>query len=108
MIELSIITDMAVYYAVVIYGACIGVYLHIKALPVSCFQSYILKMAMALPLKFVEGRFVFFRVDKSGNVPGVGLGLSLSKEIINLFNGKIYITSVPNQGSSVFVRFNLD
>ncbi len=50
----------------------------------------------------------FFRVDKSGNVPGVGLGLSLSKEIINLFNGKIYITSVPNQGSSVFVRFNLD
>ena len=50
----------------------------------------------------------FFRVDKSGNVPGVGLGLSLSKEIINLFNGDIYIKSVPNDGSSVFVRFNLD
>ncbi len=50
----------------------------------------------------------FFRVDKTGNVAGVGLGLSLSKEILNLFNSDIYIKSVPNEGSSVFVRFNLD
>jgi len=50
----------------------------------------------------------FFRVDKSGNVPGVGLGLSLSKEIINLFNGDIHISSVPNQGSSVFISLSLD
>ncbi|MEI6746442.1 MAG: ATP-binding protein, partial [Methylococcaceae bacterium] len=50
----------------------------------------------------------FFRVDKSGNVAGVGLGLSLSKEIINLLNGDIYITSVPNQGSSVFISLSLD
>jgi signal transduction histidine kinase len=50
----------------------------------------------------------FFRVDKTGNVPGVGLGLSLSKEIINLLDGDIYIASVPNQGSSVFISLNLD
>jgi signal transduction histidine kinase len=50
----------------------------------------------------------FFRVDKTGNVAGVGLGLSLSKEILNLFNSDIYIKSVRNEGSSVFVRFNLD
>jgi signal transduction histidine kinase len=50
----------------------------------------------------------FFRVDKTGNVAGVGLGLSLSKEIFNLFNGDIYIKSVPNEGSSGFVRFNLN
>jgi signal transduction histidine kinase len=50
----------------------------------------------------------FFRVDKTGNVAGVGLGLSLSKEILNLFNSDIYIKSVPNEGSSVFVRFNSD
>ena len=50
----------------------------------------------------------FFRVDKSGGIPGVGLGLSLSKEIINLLNGDIHITSVPNQGSSVFISLNLD
>lgn len=50
----------------------------------------------------------FFRVDKTGNVAGVGLGLSLSKEIFNLFNSDIVIQSVPNEGSSVFVRFQLD
>ncbi|MGB4499504.1 MAG: ATP-binding protein [Methylococcaceae bacterium] len=50
----------------------------------------------------------FFRVDKTGNVAGVGLGLSLSKEIFNLFNSDIYIKSVPNEGSSVFIRFKLD
>lgn len=50
----------------------------------------------------------FFRVDKTGNIAGVGLGLSLSKEIVTLLNGNIYINSVPKQGSSVFVRFNLD
>lgn len=50
----------------------------------------------------------FFRVDKTGNVAGVGLGLSLSKEIFNLFNSDIYIQSVPNEGSSVIVRFKLD
>ncbi|MEI6746702.1 MAG: transporter substrate-binding domain-containing protein [Methylococcaceae bacterium] len=49
----------------------------------------------------------FFRVDKSGNVAGVGLGLSLSKEIFNLFNSDIYIKSIPNEGSSVFIQFKL-
>ena len=49
----------------------------------------------------------FFRVDKTGNVAGVGLGLSLSKESINLFGGDIRITSVPNKGSSVFIRLNV-
>jgi signal transduction histidine kinase len=50
----------------------------------------------------------FFRVDKTGNVAGVGLGLSLSKEIVTLFNGNIYINSVPKQGSSIFIRFDVD
>ncbi len=49
----------------------------------------------------------FFRVDKSGNVPGFGLGLSLAREIINLFNGDVRIESLPNQGSSVFIILNL-
>ncbi len=49
----------------------------------------------------------FFRVDKSGNVAGIGLGLSLSKEIMQLFNGDIFITSIPNEGSSVFIRLKI-
>lgn len=50
----------------------------------------------------------FFRVDKTGNVAGVGLGLSLSKEIFNLFNSDVYIKSVLNEGSSVFIQFKLN
>ena len=49
----------------------------------------------------------FFRVDKSGNIPGIGLGLTLAKEIMHFLNGDIYIISEPNKGSSVFIRFNL-
>ncbi|MDD2865053.1 MAG: ATP-binding protein [Methylococcales bacterium] len=49
----------------------------------------------------------FFRVDKSGNVPGVGLGLSLAKEIITLFDGEIRIESELGRGSRVFIRLKL-
>jgi signal transduction histidine kinase len=49
----------------------------------------------------------FFRVDKSGNVPGVGLGLSIAKEIINLFNGEIRIESQLGRGSRVFIRLSV-
>ncbi len=46
----------------------------------------------------------FFRVDKSGNVAGVGLGLSLAKEIMYLFDGDVSIFSIPNQETSIFVK----
>lgn len=49
----------------------------------------------------------FFRIDKSGNIPGMGLGLTLAKEIMHFLNGDIYIISQPNEGSSVFIRFYL-
>jgi signal transduction histidine kinase len=49
----------------------------------------------------------FFRVDKSGNIPGIGLGLTLAKEIMHFLNGDIYIISELHKGSSVFIRFNL-
>ncbi len=50
----------------------------------------------------------FFRVDKSGNIPGIGLGLTLVEEIIHFLNGDICIVSQPNQGSRVFIRFNIE
>ena len=49
----------------------------------------------------------FFRVDKSGNIPGIGLGLTIAKEVMQFFNGDIHIISTPNQGSSVILRFNI-
>ncbi len=35
---------------------------------------------------------------------GTGLGVSLSKEIINLHNGKMYYKSVENKGTDVFIE----
>ena len=49
----------------------------------------------------------FYRVDKSGNIPGMGLGLTIAKEIMMFLNGEIHFNSVPNQGSQVVIRFYL-
>mgnify|MGYP000639135969 FL=1 len=49
----------------------------------------------------------FFRVDKSGNLPGIGLGLTIAKEIMFFLNGEIRFNSVINQGSQVVVCFYL-
>ena len=49
----------------------------------------------------------FYRVDKSGNIPGIGLGLTIAKEIMMFLNGEIHFNSVHDQGSQVVVRFYL-
>ncbi|MDO9107086.1 MAG: sensor histidine kinase [Methylovulum sp.] len=45
----------------------------------------------------------FYRADKSGNIPGTGLGLSLAKEILALLDGAITIDSAPGAGTTVTV-----
>ena len=46
----------------------------------------------------------FYRADKSGNIPGTGLGLSLAKEIMTVLNGSIEINSQIGEGSTVRVK----
>ncbi len=48
----------------------------------------------------VEGHY-----EQAG--PGSGLGLHISKQIIEAHNGKIWAESKPNQGSTFFVQFPL-
>jgi signal transduction histidine kinase len=43
----------------------------------------------------------FYRADKSGTVLGTGLGMSIVKEIIELFGGQISLSSEPGQGTTV-------
>lgn len=50
----------------------------------------------------------FYRVDKnrSRNLGGAGLGLTLVKNIIDRHNGKIYVESKINEGSKFILEFN--
>lgn len=41
----------------------------------------------------------FFRADKSGNIPGTGLGVSIVKEIMDLLGGSLEISSELGQGT---------
>jgi signal transduction histidine kinase len=47
----------------------------------------------------------FYRADKSGSIPGSGLGLSITKEIMGLLGGQIQIESEYGQGTRVTMLF---
>ncbi len=49
----------------------------------------------------------FFRSDRSGHIPGTGLGLSLVKEIMNIHGGRIDLDSEPERGTCVTLWFPL-
>lgn len=43
----------------------------------------------------------FYRADKSGNIPGTGLGISIVTEVIQLMGGRIELQSAPGKGTDV-------
>ncbi len=45
----------------------------------------------------------FWRADSSGNIPGTGLGMSISHEIVRLMNGYIEVDSQMDHGSKITV-----
>ncbi|MCV2368489.1 CHASE domain-containing protein [Roseateles oligotrophus] len=49
----------------------------------------------------------FYRADKSGNVLGAGLGMSIVKDILDLLGGELQLSSVPGQGTLVRVLLPL-
>ncbi len=45
----------------------------------------------------------FYRTDRTTNVKGHGIGLSLSQRIINIHNGAVEIESQPGAGTQVTI-----
>jgi signal transduction histidine kinase len=43
----------------------------------------------------------FFRADKSGNIPGTGLGVSIVRELMELMGGHFEVQSRYGEGTSV-------
>jgi signal transduction histidine kinase/HAMP domain-containing protein len=50
----------------------------------------------------------FYRADASGHIPGSGLGMSITKEIIDMHGGEIELDSVPAQGTTVTIRLKAE
>lgn len=51
----------------------------------------------------------FYRADKSRSrkIAGAGLGLAITKEIFDMHKARITVQSKKNNGTTIFVRFNL-
>ncbi len=45
----------------------------------------------------------FYRADTSGRVPGTGLGMSITKEIVEHHKGNISVISAPGEGTQVSI-----
>ncbi len=59
-------------------------------------------------LKGIFSRFKRLGESNELNATGTGLGLSLSKRIVELMNGSIWVTSEPNTGSEFRFRIPLE
>ncbi len=50
----------------------------------------------------------FFQVDNDAAQTGTGIGLALTKELVKLHNGKIFVTSKPGKSSKFTVQLPFD
>ena len=46
----------------------------------------------------------FFQIGEGANQTGTGIGLALTKELVKLHNGKLFVTSKPEKGSKFTVQ----
>jgi signal transduction histidine kinase len=56
----------------------------------------------------IFGDFVRIKNEKTKNITGTGLGLAIVKKLVDNYNGKIEVESVPDSGSTFKVRLPID
>jgi len=70
-------------------------------------QIYVKDTGSGIPKEDIPHLFQkFYRVDNSATrtIGGTGLGLFITKKIIELYSGKIWINSEPNKGTTFFIN----
>lgn len=50
----------------------------------------------------------FYRADKTGSIPGSGLGMSLVREIVNIHGWEVRVSSQLSVGTSVIIRIPVE
>ena len=66
---------------------------------------------LGIPQKAIPHIFErFYRVDKarSREQGGTGLGLAIAKEVVERLNGRIWVNSIENKGSSFYISLPYD
>ncbi len=72
-------------------------------------EIHIVDQGIGMSPDQVEAMFDrFYRADKSGAIPGSGLGMSLVKEIVNIHGWEVIVDSQLDVGTSVTIRVPLD
>ena len=71
-------------------------------------QDYVLYTVkdngIGFDMKDAENIFeLFHRLDNTKNVEGTGIGLAIVKRIVDRNRGKIWVESVPNQGTTFYI-----
>jgi CheY-like chemotaxis protein/nitrogen-specific signal transduction histidine kinase len=75
--------------------------LNSKQIPNGMIRISVTDTGQGIPKEKLETIFApFYRLDKNDpEVEGVGIGLTITKRLVELMGGKIYVDSVPSQGT---------
>lgn len=58
--------------------------------------------------ELIFDRFMQENVSTSRSYEGSGLGLSITKGLVDLLGGKLYLESEKDQGTTIYVTFPID
>lgn len=89
-------------------GSEVKVELVMSGGPKDCVGVKVIDLGVGMKPEHVERVFErFFRADQSGKIPGTGLGMALTKEIVELQGGRIDVQSSFGAGTAFTLWFRL-